>query len=324
MSRSANPVAVGAFVLGTLLLAALLLIFFGGGRWWGKHERYVLIYETSIKGLNVGAPVTIKGVKIGQVAAIKARMSADSLAVFNNVVIEIAPNALEREGGGAQGEALMEELIKRGLRAQLRLQSLLTGLLYVDVDFHPDKLAVYQQQIGSHYKQIPTIPTDLEQLTRDLESIDINQLSENLQQVVSGTNQLINDPALQHMGRDIQQTLAAVRSAADTLRQQSTQLQDHLTPLVVHGDQVLTGLQQSLPPLTAKLDATLTALRQASDSLQQTSANTAFLTSEDSPLLYRIDTAAGNVNAAAEQVRRHTDMLERQPEVLLFGKPEGK
>lgn len=323
MSRSANPIAVGAFVLGTLLLGALLLVFLVGGNWFSDHERYTLIYESSIKGLNVGAPVTIKGVKIGQVEEIKARMPENSLAVYNSVVVEIDPHALQRDGGGTRGDALVDELVKRGLRAQLRLQSLLTGLLYVDVDFHPDKPAVYAD-VKTRYRQIPTIPTDLEQLTHDLESIDVNKLGENLQQIVTGMNNLINDPALQRLGSDVQQTLAAVRSAADTLRVQSVQLQGQLKPLISRGDTVLAGLQQTMPQLTEKLDATLTALQQSSASLRQTSANTAFLTSEDSPLLYQINTAAANVNAAAAQVQHLTDLLERQPEALLYGKPEGK
>lgn len=323
MSRTANPVTVGAFVLGILVLTFLLALFFGSGHFWSQRERFVLIYDTSIKGLNVGAPVTIKGVKIGQVIEIKARMYKDSLAVLNNVVIEIEPSALESEGNHLRGAELVDELIKRGLRAQLKLQSLLTGLLYVDVDFHPDKLAQYKQ-VPTTYKQLPTIPTDLEQLTRDLESFDVNKVGENIQQIVSGVNRLVNDPSLQHLGSDVQQTLASVRGAADTLRTATADLQQRLAPVAEHGDQALAELSRSLPALAAKLDQTMGALQETAASLRQTAANTAFITSEDSPLLYRIDNAAANIDAAAVQVRRLTDMLERQPETLLYGKPEEK
>lgn len=318
MSRSANPVAVGAFVVGTIVLALLLAIFFGGGHWLSSRERFVLIYDTSIKGLNVGAPVTIKGVKIGEVVDIKAHMYENSLSILNSVVIEVDPDALEREGS-SNGAELMDELVKRGLRAQLRLQSLLTALLYVDVDFHPDKPAQYKD-VKTRYKQLPTTPTDLEQLTRDLEAIDINKLGENFQQIVDGVNELINDKALQHLVQDMSDTLASVRAAADQLKLQSQAFGDRTAPLLADGQQTLQQLNSALPQLTTDLQQTLVALRQASESLQKTTANTTYLTSEDSPLIYRIDRAADSVNKAAEQVHRLTDALERQPESLIYGK----
>jgi paraquat-inducible protein B len=318
MSRTVNPVAVGAFVVGTLLLAMALAIFFGGGSWWSSRERFVLIYDTSIKGLNVGAPVTIKGVKIGEVVDIKAHLYENSRSVLNSVVIEVDPGALEREDN-SNGAELMDELIQRGLRAQLRLQSLLTAQLYVDVDFHPDKPAQYKD-VKTSYRQLPTTPTDLEQLTRDLEGIDINKLGENFQRIVDGVNKLVNDESLQHMSEDISATLTSVRNAADQFNRQSAMFGERTGPVLASSQQTLEELNRALPQLTRDLEQTLAALRDASVSLQKTAANTTYLTSEDSPLLYRLDRAADSVNKAADQVHRLTDSLERQPESLIFGK----
>lgn len=321
MSRNANPVAVGAFIVGTLTLAFLLMLFFSGGHWFSQRDRYVLIYDTSIKGLNVGAPVTIKGVKIGEVTDIKARMYKNSLNVYNNVVLEIDPGTLEREGEHGNSQQLIDELIKRGLRAQLKLQSLLTGLLYVDVDFHPEKIARIQD-VPTEYRQIPTIPTDLEQLTRDLESIDINKLGENLQQIVDGINHFVNDDSLQNLMKNVDATLVAVRTSADAVHTQADKFGSNIVPLAQHGDEAIQELNRALPQLITKLDSTMASLQQASNALQKTTANATYLTSEDSPLLYRIETAAGSVNSAAEQLRRLSDTLERQPESLLYGKQE--
>lgn len=323
MSRSANPVAVGAFVVGTLLLAFVLVLFFSGGHWWSSRDRYVLVYDTSIKGLNVGAPVTIKGVKIGQVSDIKARMYNNSLNVYNNVVIEIDPRLLEREDVSQSSGELVDELVRRGLRAQLRLQSLLTGLLYVDVDFHPEKPAQIKD-VPTAYKQIPTTPTDLEQLTHDLESIDINKLGENLQQIVSGVNSFVNDNSLQNLMKNLEQTLIAVRTSADAVKLQANRVGGAMVPLAEHGDEAVQELNRILPQVTEKLDKTMTALQQTSQALQQTTANITYLTSEDSPMLYRVENAAISVNNAAEQLQRLTDTLEQQPESLLYGKEDNR
>jgi paraquat-inducible protein B len=321
MSRNANPVAVGAFVFGALLLAFFMLLFFSGGNWWSPRDRYALIYDTSIKGLNIGAPVTIKGVKIGEVIDIKAHMFGDSLDIFNTIIIEVDPKALERDGQQYSSGELLDELIKRGLCAQLRLQSLLTGLLYVDVDFKPEKNAQIKD-VPSPYKQIPTAPTDLEQLTRDLESIDINKLGENLQDIVNGVDKFINDEALQNTMKNIEETLLAVRTSADAVKLQANRVGDAVVPLAQHSDQTVQELNRTLPQLVSKLDETMSALQQTSAALQKASTNTAYLTSEDSPLLYRIEAAATSVNSAATQVQRLTDTLERQPEALLYGKQE--
>jgi len=111
-----------------------------------------------------------------------------------------------------------------------------------------------------------------------------------------------------------------VRSAADSIRATANDFQKQVGPLAEHGDQALAELNRTLPTLTAKLDQTMAALQSASASLKQTAANTAFITSDDSPLLYRIDNAAANLDAAATQVRNLSEVLERQPEALLYGK----
>lgn len=321
MSRSANPVAIGAFVLGMLVLAFLLILFFTGGSWFSKRDRYTLVYDTSIKGLNIGAPVTLKGVKIGEVTDIKARMYNSSLAVFNNVIIEIDPNMLEREDVRQSGGALMDDMIARGLSAQLRLQSLLTGLLYVDVDFRPDKPRLLKDVPTAH-KQIPTTRTDLEQLTQDLESIDINKLGQNLQQIVDGVNKFVNDKSLQTVMGNVEKTLDDMQAAADSVRTAADNINTSVVPLAQNANTTVTDLNRVLPELVTKLDTTMLALQQTAASLEKTTANTTYLTSEDSPLLFRIERAAASVNAAAQQVQHLSDTLERQPESLIYGKQE--
>lgn len=319
MSRSANPLAVGAFVLGALLLAFLLLLFFSGGSWWSPRERYVLLYDTSIKGLNVGAPVTIKGVKIGQVMDITSSLYGRELGVINTVTIEIDPSALKRSDNSET--VTIDTLIERGLRVQLKLQSMLTAMLYVDVDFHPGKAPEYKN-VKTRYPQLPTTPTDLQQLTRDLESIDINRITQDLQAAVSGINKLVNNPSTQALTKNIGDATADMRAAAIAVRTAADGFDSKFAPMADNANALLTTLNAELPALVEKLDAAIAQLDQASQSVNRTAANAAFLTSDDSPTLYRINSAATSINQAAEQLRHLSDTLERKPEALLFGKQE--
>jgi paraquat-inducible protein B len=321
MSRQTNPATLGGFVLAMLALALLLVLFFTGGNLFSNHQRYELLYDTSVKGLNVGAPVTLKGVPIGQVAEIKARMHDDSLKVLNSVVIEVRPDALDHAGNGRDGEELVEELIGKGLRAQLRTQSLLTGLLYVETDFYPDRPAVFRD-IETAYPQIPTISTDLERLTQNLESVDVDQLVRNLQETAAGLNQLVNAEAMQNLAPRVDATLVELQTTLVALRQETAQLGERLDPLLTHADEVAVVLAREVPQMGTKLDETLSTLRDAAAALERSADSTAFLVSEDSPTIYRFNRAARGVEAAAEQMRQLAETLERQPQALLFGKPE--
>lgn len=317
MSRKVSAIAVGGFILGTLALGVALLMFFGNSDFFSNKTRYTLVYDSSIKGLTIGAPVTLKGVKIGQVTDIRATFYGDRQQVLNSVTVEILPDTLALENGDQRPP--IDDLLAKGLSAQLRMQSLLTGLLYVDADLRPETHAK-TFPVKTEYQQIPTIPTDLERITRDLENVDIAKLSQDLQQIVNGINRFISNPALNNLAGELEQTLVSVRSAVDQLRDQSARMETRLTPLANQSETLLITLNRELPVLSRRLDANLTALQTSIQAIQQAADNTAYLTSEDSPLVYRVNHAAANVSEAANEIKRLADALERQPESLLFGK----
>lgn len=321
MSRKVSPVAVGGFILATLAIGVGLLLFFGDNNFWSAKQRYTLVYDSSIKGLGIGAPVTLKGVTIGQVIDIRATFYTDTQQVLNSVTVEIDSDTLELENG--EQRPPIEDLLENGLSAQLRMQSLLTGLLYVDADMRPNTPAK-THPVETPYPQIPTIPTDLERITRDLESIDVAKLSQDLQQIVSGVNRFINNPTLANIATELEQTLVSTRGAVEQLREQSTRLEHRLAPLADQSGALLTTLNRELPGLSRRLDANLAAMENSVKSIQVAADNTAYLTSEDSPLVYRINSAALNVSDAANEIKRLADALERQPESLLFGKPHNE
>ncbi|KJS07113.1 MAG: hypothetical protein VR73_09390 [Gammaproteobacteria bacterium BRH_c0] len=320
MSRSANPVAVGLFTLVALALAVLLVLLFSGSNWWSPTDRYVLIYDSSIRGLNIGAPVTLKGVKIGQVTDIRTSLHGKDIDVLNTVTIEIDATSMELED--AEGKAVsVKELVKRGLRAQLRQQSLLTGLLYVDVDFDPAKPALYKK-VKTEYPQLPTTPTNLQQLTRDLENVDVNKLVKDLQETFSGINRLLNDPAMQQLAANVGSAVQALEVAANDLSKMGIRLGRDYAEVAQSANTLLTGINRDMPQRLETLDETLANLNQSAAMLEEFSANAAFIVSDDSPTLYRLNSASKSINEAAEQLRNLSDLLERQPEVLIFGKPD--
>ena len=132
-----KPRAIGLFVLGAIVLAVLGLVTFGGSGLFRHGDSYAIHFDESLKGLRLGAPVTFRGVDIGQVTEIRAVYEQDTGAVRVPVTVELRPGALALTDGMAGGSDVLTDLVARGLRARLDLQSLLTGQLLIALDFFP-------------------------------------------------------------------------------------------------------------------------------------------------------------------------------------------
>jgi paraquat-inducible protein B len=146
MSKRISPAIIGAFVVGSFAILVVALIVVGSGRMFTKPIRFICMFQGNLNGLKVGAPVKVRGVQIGTVAAIELRLLPSQGRIRPSVrglrlpvIIDLDRSQLLARG--ATGEALettgFEDLVKQGMRAQLATESLLTGLLYIDLDLHP-------------------------------------------------------------------------------------------------------------------------------------------------------------------------------------------
>ena len=193
MSEKPHTVAIGAFVLGAILIAvATVLLLMGSG--FGTKETVVMVFDGSVKGLSVGAPLALRGVKVGEVTDIDLVLDTDTASATMIVEANFNKNNIRQEGDPDVN--LTEELIKSGLRAQLNTQSLLTGLLYIELDFHP-KTAAHLVKINSPYLQIPTIETDLERFTKTLQNIDFSKLNTQIENISSSIDSLVSSKDFQ-------------------------------------------------------------------------------------------------------------------------------
>ncbi len=136
MSKPANKTVIGIFVVVALVLVVGAVLILGSGKFFKNYPKFVMYFQGSVKGLAVGAPVNFRGVKIGTVTNIKMLLNPKDLSMIIPVYIEIEPDTIQtmegspsletivKESGKAQ---LMPDMIKRGLRAQLEMQSIVTG-----------------------------------------------------------------------------------------------------------------------------------------------------------------------------------------------------
>ena len=116
MSEQSRSVAIGAFIVGAALIAVAAILFVTGSG-FSNREKIVMVFEGSVKGLNIGAPVAVRGVQVGQVTDINVILDADNLELIMVVEADFREERIKRVGQTTRD--VTEELIDRGLRAQL-------------------------------------------------------------------------------------------------------------------------------------------------------------------------------------------------------------
>jgi paraquat-inducible protein B len=320
MSKRTNPVAIGSFVIGIIIMAIFMAVFFGGGNLFSNTQRIVLVFSSSVKGLTNGAPVTIQGVKIGEVISIKANMYTSELKYLTTVTLSINPDSIGRVGiGDTEDGNLLEELLARGLGAQLKLQSLLTGLLYIDVDFYGVDKQNFED-IETQYPQFPTVTSELEMLTEQLESLNIKKLIEQFQTIAASLEKTVSNPEFVRMGSDLHNSLESITQLADNLNYEIKGIRSNVTPVTDEATIMLKQLNRDLPTIMVKVDDLLVKLDDGANKLSGTLSSADYLLSDDSPLLYQLSLSASELEKAAISLQGMTNAIDLQPESIFLGK----
>lgn len=224
MSKKANKTIIGAFVVGATALLVIGILTFGSGLFLKRTGKYVLFFDSSVKGLSVGAPVIFRGVNVGTVKDISLVYDGKTRAVLIPVVIEVD---LSRVKGAPQtsGYSDYKLLIEHGLQARLEIQSFFTGQLMIAFDLYPDKPSKLRG-IMKEYPELPTLPVSAG-ISKILEEIPFKEISENLNETVIGINKLINSQDLQENLVELRSTLKEVTQAARTFRLFAEYLEQH-------------------------------------------------------------------------------------------------
>jgi paraquat-inducible protein B len=319
MNDRSHTVLIGAFIVGALLIAITGAIFLGSTGFGTDRQRISMVFDGSVKGLTLGAPVALRGVQIGQVTEIRLILDTDTVDVIMLVEAEINSSNIQRRGSITG--SLMDELIARGMRAQLNTQSFLTGLLYVQLDFFPGS-EVRLVNIESDYPQIPTIPTELERLQREIESIDIAKMADDLGSIAEGVNQFVNNPEFQTLPGDLQVALASFEAMTGELRSTLQTTGPKIDELLANANETVVTVNEELPQLSALAKENLRLLDEAILAFENAMIEIDGLVSEDSATTYELNKALRELAQAGRALQLLAKTLEEQPEALIRGKRE--
>lgn len=282
MKTNNKSAIVGGFILGALMLGSIAILFFGTINIFNKLPTMVVFFHESVAGLDVGAPVTFHGVTIGSVKSISLQVNSKDMSANIPVLIDIDPNKVVWGNKKLQNEEDFQRLIKAGFCAQLAVQSLVTGQLRIDLGFRPNATA---QIVGlmPDKAEIPTIPSDLDQIKNKLSELPIRELVATAQQTLVSIDKLSKhvDAVLTPLTGSLQKT---ADSATQTLNTANT---------------AIYNLQTDVEPLLASLKE---------------------LSEPYAPFRNNLEATMRDMAASASSLRNFSHTLERDPSVLLTGR----
>ena len=259
MSQKTNPKLVGVFVLGAFAVAIGALIVFGGAGFLIKKQTYVMFFSGSVAGLQVGAPVNFRGVPLGQVTDISVSYfpeDANSEFVIP-VYVQIEPERIR--GRTDENRRSLDELIEFGLRAELALQSFVTGQLGIELDFKSGTKATLTGLDPTH-EEIPTLPSDTEKLKASitrvadiLQDVSLEQITQDIQTAVNSASTSIVrvSTAIDEVSDKIVPLAAEIQATVDDVR---ATLEEAKARLAMQPGEVLYTATQSLARLQTLID----------------------------------------------------------------------
>ena len=305
MSEKKNSFLIGLFVLGAAALLLTGVVLFSSANFFAEKLKVVSFFNGSVKGLQVGASVTFRGVRIGQVEDVRIQLSSDKTLRIP-VIMTIFPEQVSEIGNNNKhifksNKLALESMIDRGLTAQLEMESFVTGVLSVNLDF---KAKSNKKLIGSFpdYTEIPTAQSSLEYLSSVFFELPISEITDDILSIVKNIRIFLESKDGKEIGMNLGESLSKF---SETL---------------LAGKKLINKIDTKIEPISSDLHE---AVKQLKTTLSQ--AESTFLNVND---FVNPDTETGNdlrglieeLKSASYKIKNLADYLERNPEALIKGK----
>jgi len=339
MKTKVRPAIVGAFVVGAFALGLIALLSFGSLNFLHKRTGFVVYFDETIQGLTLGSAVKMSGVTLGRVTDNHVRYDPTSNHQTVEVVCEFDRNMIrdpKNQTVDVTNRAEVQKLIDNGLRAELGVVGLATGLAYIELVFRDPKLYPADKTLASPegYPVVPSIlsrtsvfsdsaleiltsikridfqgisnnllalTSEIRAIVKDahekLDQVDVKALADQWKATGAAVATLANAPEIRHTFVTLDATLIDVRSAVNRLDKQVDINGQHL-------ETTLLQAQATMKQFTAAA-ATLQKFVAAQGGLGE-SATQAF----------------NELSAASDAVQRLADFIERNPSALISGKKQ--
>jgi len=321
MSQKTNPTAIGAFIVLGLALGVAGVVLLSSSRWWTATEEYIAYFDGSLNGLDDGAPVKYRGVTIGYVKRVMVRFNQAPGDKAMPVLIEIHERLIADRvgpGGGGDDEVSLRGRLSENVRATLEAESLVTGVLYVNIEPKANPAPPVKHQLEKIYPEIATEPTQIQRILNQLTKVDLAALADRLTGLVTNLDTRVGEirtaeisagltNLLTSLNRlvsapDLTNTLASARLAVDQYRIVAEKVSTRVDPLADSASNTLAQATQALIQIRGAADTLRTML------------------APDAPLRHDLGFALDELATAARSISALADFLRAHPNALIGGR----
>jgi paraquat-inducible protein B len=323
MSIRANPTAIGAFLIGAVVLLVAGTATLASTAWFERRSTFISFFEESVNGLEKGAPVKFQGVPVGNVTQILIQIDERDKTFQVPVQYEIDLTRLTTQLGtfvNLEDETVLRQQIADGLRAQLQMESMVTGQLYIELSYRPGAAAAELEEMRTAWPEIPTTPSLLAalgtgagslvadilrvlfQVNEMLADIDMPQINAAVMASAEAVERLVDSPA--------------IHAALDQVPGMTAQINRTMADVGLLAERAGAAID----PLQLQIEGTATEMTAALQALRRTLEDSQGLLSTDSGLGYGLQETLASLRDAADALTLLVNSLEQNPDMLLRGR----
>jgi paraquat-inducible protein B len=325
MSQKPNPTSIGLFIVVGAALGIGGLLLFSSSKLFTRTREVVVYFNQSLNGLNEGAPVKFRGVLIGSVKKVMVFYNQATNDFSMPVLLEIQEKLVrERVGEPIQvfTDTSLQERIHQGMRASLQAESLVTGVLYVEMRFNPNAPPPVFHQLRKTYSEVPSEPTQIQQLMDNLATLDLKGIMTNINGLIVRLDTVVGNLRMQDISTELTNTLVSVNRLVSSpeITNSFVSLRATLDQYKTLGDKLaakVDPLSDSVTNSLAEATRTLSQLRGMADNLRG-------LLRPDAPLQQNLDQLLGQLAGTAESISTLVEFLKQHPNALIAGRDNSK
>lgn len=256
MVKQPNMKLIGLFICCSIVVIFLMFGYFIKSKFDDDEALVVMYFDESVKGLDVGAPVLFKGVKIGEVSEVKLLANLQTMKFLITVYAKIYHGkslVINRK----DKEEEWERFIKEGLRARLAINSVITGQLLIELDMLPNtKVVLRKTHHDSDIFEIPTLGSPFAEISKSLQIMPINRIMQNINTLAES------------LSNDLPPLVIKMNSTLDTVNAILNENKNNTARMVEEFGTVAQSVDNMLTENSANISATINSMNEAAQSMK--------------------------------------------------------
>lgn len=306
MNRKPSTIKIGVFIFSSVLLIIVSILALSSGNLFSKKADFVVFFNTSLKGLDIGAPVKFNGVRIGTVTDISVAYDADRKAVYTPVVMQINSSMFNKMSTSntkiTDYQSFYDEQIKNGLAAKLTMDSMVTGKVFIELNYFKKNEVGTVKALSNKYQQMPSVNQDFGEIINNIDAViqkintvDFADTFKSLGDAGKSIVSVCSDPNIKEILRSLNVTVG------------------NFNNLVLHADDMIEGISSGL-------NESFDNFGQAMISVKDTSGVIHDMFDPNSDFRTNLDNLVQQMERAFRTIRVFVDYIERNPNSILTGK----